>query len=293
MLITQIQELVRTHYVLPDVAARIADSLGELTIGGLDEPRLAATVTTALQSTNGDLHLRVRHYPDGVPPEKDEQAVRAHFAALARKDGPTITDVRRLRSNVGLLRIGPLILPPEYTGPAAAAAFTLLQGVERLVLDLRDCVGGVPESVALLVSHLLDDDPMHLQDLVHRDGTVRQSSTSPSVTPKMSDVSVAVLTSKRTFSGGEELAYDLQAIGRAVVVGETTGGGAHPRVAFGLTPHLQLHVPTARSVHVVTGTNWEGIGVVPDHTCPAEQALEVALALNPWVFAGALARQST
>lgn len=56
-------------------------------------------------------------------------------------------------------------------------------------------------------------------------------------------------------------------------------GGAHPREAFDLTAHLQLHVPIARSVHAVTGTNWEGVGVVPDHPCPAEQAAEVALAL--------------
>lgn len=55
-------------------------------------------------------------------------------------------------------------------------------------------------------------------------------------------------------------------------------GGAHPREAFDLTAHLQLHVPIARSVHAVTGTNREGVGVVPDHPCPAEQAAEVALA---------------
>jgi C-terminal processing protease CtpA/Prc len=86
-----------------------------------------------------------------------------------------------------------------------------------------------------------------------------------------------VLTSERTFSGGEELAYDLQSLGRARVVGETTGGGAHPREAFDLTPHLQLHVPIARSINAVTGTNWEGVGVVPDVGCPAEEALSRAV----------------
>lgn len=37
-----------------------------------------------------------------------------------------------------------------------------------------------------------------------------------------------VLTSKRTFSGAEEFTYDLQNEKRATIVGETTGGGAHP-----------------------------------------------------------------
>ncbi|MEV0889769.1 S41 family peptidase [Promicromonospora sp. MEB111] len=279
MLIAQVQDLVRTHYVFPDVARSVADALDELTVDAVDEPTFAEAATTVLQSVNGDRHLRVRHYPEGVPPEQDEEEVRAYFAALAREHGPAISEVRRLDGNVGLLTIGPLILPPEYVRPGASAAFTLLQGVGRLVVDLRGCVGGVPESVALLVSHLLGDEPVHLLDLVHRDGAVEPSFTTPDVAPRLPDVPVVVLTSSRTFSGGEELAYDLQALGRAVVVGETTVGGAHPREAFDLTPNLQLHVPIARSVHAVTGTNWEGVGVVPDHSCPAEQAVDVALAL--------------
>src|SRR3954468_22236888 len=135
-----------------------------------------------------------------------------------------------------------------------------------------------PRWVELLVSHFTGDELVHLQDLVHRDGTVVTSRTTPAVFPKVpADVPVDVLTSARTFSGGEELAYDLQALGRARVVGETTGGGAHPRDAFDLTPHLQLHVPIARSVNAVTGTNWEGVGVVPDLACPAEEALSRAV----------------
>ncbi|WP_051551248.1 S41 family peptidase [Nocardioides sp. URHA0020] len=277
MLIPLVQDLVRAHYVFPDVAEQIAAGLSGLDLedGG---PVDAATLTTALQSVNGDRHLRVRHYPDGVPPEDDEAAVRAWFATIVEQQGPGISAVRRLDGNVGLLAVGPIIPTPEHLGPAAAAAFTLLRGVSRVVIDARDCVGGVPESVALLVSHLCGDAPVHLQDLLTRDGTVVTSCTTPSVTPKVpADVPVDVLTSARTFSGGEELAYDLQALGRARVVGATTGGGAHPREAFDLTAHLQLHVPTARSVNAVTGTNWEGTGVRPDLECAAEVALETAL----------------
>jgi hypothetical protein len=277
MIITAAQDLVRTHYVFADLAEQIADVLADVTISGEDDAD-ADALTTALQSVNGDRHLRVRHYPEGVPPEDDEADVRAWLAQMVLEQGPGITAVRRLEGNTGLIAVGPIILSPEHVGPAAAAAFTLLRGVARLVIDLRDCVGGVPESVALLVSHLVGDEPVHLQDLVARDGSVATSYTTPSVSPKLpADVPVVVLTSARTFSGGEELAYDLQSLGRATVVGETTGGGAHPRQAFDLTPHLQLHVPMARSVNAVTGTNWEGTGVVPDVACPADEALSRAL----------------
>jgi Peptidase family S41/N-terminal domain of Peptidase_S41 in eukaryotic IRBP len=281
MILPLVQDLVRTHYVFPDVAERIAaglDDLDRTMLAGADEAAQAETLSAALQSLNGDRHLRVRHYPDGVPPEDDEAAVLAWFAQLALEQGPGITEARRLEGNIGLLVVGPVIPPPELLAPAAVAAFSLLQGITRLVLDLRGCVGGVPESVALVVSHLTGDEPVHLQDLVARDGTVMTSTSTSQVSPRLAtDMPIDVLTSARTFSGGEELAYDLQALGRAQVIGEITGGGAHPREAFDLTPTLQLHVPIARSINAITGTNWEGTGVVPDVACPAEKALELAL----------------
>jgi len=86
-----------------------------------------------------------------------------------------------------------------------------------------------------------------------------------------------VLTSSATFSGGEELAYDLQQLGRATVIGETTGGGAHPRIGRRMHPHLELTVPTGRPVSPKSGTNWEGVGVIPDIPVAAAQALDVAL----------------
>ncbi|WP_168203839.1 S41 family peptidase [Humibacter ginsenosidimutans] len=278
-LIARIQELVRENYVFPEVAERIAGALDDVAFDESDEPSTAAVLTERLQSVNGDGHLRVRHFPDGVPPREDPHAF---LLDLMRDHGPGVSEVRRLEGNVGLMTIGPVILPGEYLAPVVSAAFTLLQGVTRLIIDLRGCLGGVPESVAMIVSHLTGDEPVHLQDLVARDGTVSQSWTTTYLAPKLAaDVPVFVLTSSRTFSGGEELAYDLQAIGRATLVGETTGGGAHPREDFDLTGHLQLHVPTAQSINAVTGTNWEGVGVIPDLPCAADDALIRALGAGP------------
>ena len=42
------------------------------------------------------------------------------------------------------------------------------------------------------------------------------------------DQPVYVLTSHETFSGAEEFTFDLKTQNRATIVGETTGGGAHP-----------------------------------------------------------------
>ena len=77
-------------------------------------------------------------------------------------------------------------------------------------------------------------------------------------------------------SGGEALAYDLQALGRAVVVGETTRGGAHPSIMVPLTEQIELRLPVARPINAVTGGNWEGVGVQPDIAVPAADALDGA-----------------
>jgi C-terminal processing protease CtpA/Prc len=190
-----------------------------------------------------------------------------------------ISRVERLDERTGLLAIAPYTSPVHLAQRYIDAAFALLAGVERLVIDLRAGRGGIPETVAYLCGYLLGDEPVHLQDIVARDGTARQYWTSPAAGRLPSSVPICVLTSAATFSGCEELAYNLQAQGRATVIGERTGGGAHPVEVFPLTDVLELTVPVARSVNAVTGTNWEQVGVVPDVECPADAALDRALAV--------------
>ena len=85
-----------------------------------------------------------------------------------------------------------------------------------------------------------------------------------------------VLTSSRTFSGGEEFAYDLQTQKRATIVGETTGGGAHPVHAEKIDDRFLIAVPFARAINPITKTNWEGTGVTPDVSVPEADALTTA-----------------
>jgi hypothetical protein len=90
-------------------------------------------------------------------------------------------------------------------------------------------------------------------------------------------VPVYVLTSSRTFSGGEEFAYDVKALGRATLVGELTGGGANPTGGVPLGNGFVASIPFGRPENPITGSNWEGHGVDPDIAVPAGEALGVAL----------------
>ena len=85
-----------------------------------------------------------------------------------------------------------------------------------------------------------------------------------------------MLTSDGTFSGAEEFAYDIQTQRRGEVVGDTTGGGAHPGGLRRVTDTFGVFVPAGRAVNPVTGTNWEGTGVLPDVPVAADGALRTA-----------------
>ena len=85
-----------------------------------------------------------------------------------------------------------------------------------------------------------------------------------------------VLTSKRTFSGAEEFSYNLKNLKRATIIGETTGGGAHPVQGHRIDDHFIIGVPFARAINPISKTNWEGTGVEPDIKAPQDEALDVA-----------------
>jgi C-terminal processing protease CtpA/Prc len=90
---------------------------------------------------------------------------------------------------------------------------------------------------------------------------------------------VYLLTSSHTFSAAEEFAYDLQALRRATVVGEVTGGGAHPTQMRRIDDHFLIGMPYAKAINPITHTNWEGSGVRPDVAVPAAMGLDTVLVL--------------
>jgi C-terminal processing protease CtpA/Prc len=173
------------------------------------------------------------------------------------------------------------------------AALHLVSGAAALLVDLRHNGGGDPRTVALVCGHLLEEQTL-LVTMHERDpARIRQSWSAWVPGPRFGATKpLYVLVGPATFSGAEELAYDLQALERGIVVGERTRGGAHPRDGYRLHPHLELTVPVARPVSPVTGTNWEGLGVTPDVEVPAADALTTAHRLALAALDGHLAAQS-
>ncbi|MFE7099739.1 S41 family peptidase [Streptomyces erythrochromogenes] len=276
-------ERIGAGYVFPekaaDIDAAVRRRLAAGEYDGLDERALCEAVTAHIQEVCPDKHLRLLwvEEPQSLEPE-DQDAGRAAFLALLEAENHGVRRVERLEGGVTLVDLR-LISTADEGAAAIGAAMQLASRGSALVLDLRACRGGSPEGAAMWCSYFFPDDQVHLNDIYERaTGTTRQYWTLAHLpAPRYLDRPVYVLTSAVTFSGGEDVAYTLQAHGRAVVVGETTRGGAHPTDRHAVSEHVLVAVPAARTISTVTGGNWEGVGVVPDVAVPADQALDAAL----------------
>ena len=275
---------LKEAYVFPDVAQKMEQAVqdrmarkeyDEITSAG----RLAQLLTDHLQQVSHDKHLRVSYggpagMPRGRPGPADREKMR-EFAA-ARNFG--FEKVERLEGNIGYLDLRGF-MPAEIAGETCAAAMTFLANCDALILDLRKNGGGSPAMVALVCSYLFPAEPVvHLNDLYMRpENSTHQWWTLPFVPGKrFLKKPVYVLTSQRTFSAAEECTYNLQQLHRATIVGETTGGGAHPGGPQPIVDKFVIWVPTGRAINPVSKANWEGTGVKPDIETPAELALKTA-----------------
>ncbi|MFJ8062319.1 S41 family peptidase [Streptomyces sp. NPDC096142] len=282
--IEETTRLLTEHYVFPDVAEQLTTLLhrrlaeGAYDVDGAEE--LAHVVTADLQSANNDRHLRLRHHAEPVPAEQGA----ANLAAVRRDFDTSLGGAPRvelLDGGVAVLELAPMLFPLEWAAEPLSAALTLASRAQALILDLRANRGGDPDTVAFVCGHLLDERT-HLNTMYWRAGDRTEQSWSPPHVPGTrfgGTKPLYVLSSATTFSAAEELAYDLQQLGRATVVGERTRGGAHPCEGWTVHPHLEVTVPVGRAVNPVSGTNWEGTGVQPDIPCTAPDALTRAHAL--------------
>jgi Peptidase family S41 len=268
-------------YVLPERAAEAASLLrARLAEGSYDlplGPEFCRRASGDLLDATGDKHLRLLWHEAPQPSGRGEEQFAADLLEQFKLENQGVRRVERLEGNVGLIALS-IIPPAALAGASIVAVMRLVQDTHALILDLRETRDGSPDGVALLASFLFPDGDVHLNDVVRgAQGPRRQYWTSAYVPgPRYLDRPVYVLTSSATFSGGEELAYDLQALGRSVVVGEVTRGGAHPSTVVSLSEQVELRLPVARPVNPVTGGNWESAGVQPDVPATAADALEVA-----------------
>jgi C-terminal processing protease CtpA/Prc len=234
-----------------------------------------------------DKHLRVNYSarpmppdeprPAGAPPRAPSPDDQAREREFLDRINCGFVKAEQLAGNVGYLKFN-MFADVDQCAATASAAMTFLAGTRALIIDMRDNGGGSPGMVAFVSSYLFDRRT-HLNDLwTRRTGKTEEFWTRDTVPGRRfgGEKPIYVLTSARTFSGAEEFTNNLKTLKRATIVGETTGGGAHPVAGHRIDEHFMIGVPFARAINPITHTNWEGVGVKPDVMVPANDAMATA-----------------
>ncbi len=288
--IDSVTSILKDNYVFPDVAANmnafIVKQFKSRAYDEIKDPqKFAAVLTADVQSISKDLHLRIRFDPENIARRRDAARSSADSIAFAERRLQNnkaanygFREVRILDGNVGYLNLTGFSNVDQGAGAAAAAAMNFLSNTDALIIDLRQNGGGHPSMIQLITSYLYGPDGVHLNNFFDRpNGETTQTWTLPYVPGvRRPDIDVYVLTSRSTFSAAEEFCYNLRNLERATLVGEVTGGGAHPGGIEVATDRYTIWVPTGRAINPITNTNWESVGVEPHIKVAASEALDVA-----------------
>jgi hypothetical protein len=277
-----VNENLKEFYIDAALAQQMADAVNAHEAKGdynsiTDGDAFASQLTKDLRAVSHDKHLGVSFNPFKMPPRKEPTAEDVERRNKQMEhDNCAFDKVEILPNNIGYIKFDGF-MDAGFCGPTVVAAMGFVAHTDALIFDIRQNGGGQPAMVTMIASYLFDK-PTHLIDIYNRKEDTTTQNWTLSYLPghRMPTQPVFVLTSKRTFSGAEEFAFDLKNQKRATIVGETTGGGAHPVSGHPVADYFMVGVPFAKSLDPVTKTNWEGTGVEPDVKVPAADALETA-----------------
>lgn len=300
-LIDSVDRALQRFYIFPDKAALMGRQLQKHFKQGryrmLTNPdQLAAQLGQDLQAAHSDGHLFIRYDPDFARALQEINPNRRRTDdSLALQDAVDqnfgLNRVEILDGNIGYLPVYSFTPFVERARPAFVSALRFLSHTRALILDMRYNGGGNPEMVGQLGSYFFSvRTPFTTIENRIRDSTFVYWADPAKADSLRLSMPVYILTSHSTFSAAEDFSYSMQQAKRALVVGDTTGGGAHPAGPFQLGQGFLINLPFAQSINPYSKTNWEGIGVRPDIPVKADQALEKAQEL---ILAKAMAQAST
>ncbi len=273
------------RYVFPEKAVAMEKQLRlELKNGDFDSivsaKEFAESLSKSLQRQSRDRHLGLRYFEKEIPLQNAEQELLAQKTEEQSENirlNHGIHNVDRLPFNIGYIDLHSFS-DAASTEAKFAAAMNLLSDTRVMIIDLRKNGGGYPETVALLASYF-HDKPTHLNHIYEREGNVTTEmwTTEKVAGKKYGDMrKLYLLTSNETFSAAEDFSYAMKNNKRATIIGEVTGGGAHPGDRHRLNAHFMMNVPSGRSISPITKTDWEVVGVQPDIKVSADDALDQA-----------------
>jgi C-terminal processing protease CtpA/Prc len=279
--LSDITEKVKNYYIHKETYKKV-DSLfqSELkkgTFKDLNKKDFADLLTQKLRTTVKDEHFFVKYLENYTSvkamSEKEKETLNNENNRLENFGFET---VQRLPGNIGYINYKGFA-SPEASEKTLAATMSFVANTHSLIIDLRENGGGENGMLLLFLSYFFDQKTDLYTTWFRHDQKTVTDSTQPKVLgQKYLHKKIYILTSKKTFSAGEAVAYFLQQYKLAEVIGERTGGAANPVDHFMVQNQYLLLVPAGKITSLATGKNWEHRGVIPDREIKSEDALRTA-----------------
>jgi hypothetical protein len=286
--IDSVIKLMNERYIFPETAKQIELHLRKQqtkkaydTITSADA--FAAKLTADVRSICKDKHVGIRFSPEPLVIDRSVNLMqmpedeKSGYAEFLRLENYGVRKLDILKGNIGYIDFK-FLCGTEYAGDFYAAMMNYVQHTDALIIDFRRSNGAMSDNVIPFLCSYFFADKIHLNDLYWRERNFTQQTWTQVVVPgkKYLNKPIYILTSGATFSGAEEMTYDLKNLKRATIIGEVTGGGANPGGSVVLTKHFRMFLPVGRAINPITKTNWEGVGVQPDSLTISRLALHKA-----------------
>lgn len=273
---TELKKSLTEHYVYLDKAERVGELLEELMKEGkladiTDKRAFTKALTKEIQTVINDKHFRVI-IPRPRPNDQDRNVLDTHIEVLTQFRKGGFQDIKILEGNVGYVKIDGFRAEDKHQ---VDGLMTYLRTADAIIFDLTDNGGG-GQPVNYLTSYFLPENTLIVKTYHRKKDSWTELRSEPVEGDRRLNVPLFIITSDFTFSAAEAFAYNLQARGRAIIVGEVSGGGAHPTAFFPLNNNVAVLMPNRRSYNTVTRSNWEAKGIVPEVLTTKEGAFKKA-----------------
>ncbi len=281
--VQKISDLVKDNYVFPELAKTYSKEMMRHYEEGLynsitEDSAFASKISDDLRVITHDAHFYVRLKETSDMEEATESTlrhpIRYHFLGLKENKG--FAKLEWMEGNIGYLKLNRFYYYPDIRG-MVNLTMTFLENANAIIIDIRDNGGGSGDYLSTyFLPHPTQLNSWYSRkyDFLTENWTQHDIGMEP-----LTDVPLFLLTSDRTFSAAESFAYDMKVRNRAIIIGDSTKGGAHSVDLYQINNKFEIYIPTVRAVNPVTGGNWEGSGVIPDILVPASSALDTAFVM--------------
>ncbi|XP_016296309.1 retinol-binding protein 3-like [Sinocyclocheilus anshuiensis] len=303
-LIADMAKILTDNYCSPEKLSGMEEAIDAASsnteILSISDPAsLASVLTDGVKQTIFDSRVQVTYEPGfvpvkppampDIPPEQLAEMIKGTVKAEVLDGNIGYLKIQHIIGEEMAQKVGPVLL--EYI-------WDKILPTSAMILDFRSAVTGELSGIPYIVSYYTDPEPLiHIDSVYDRTSDVTIELWSmPTLLGKRYGTSkpLIILTSKNTLGIAEDVAYCLQNLKRATIVGENTAGGSIKinKIKVGDTD-FYVTVPVAKSINPITGKSWEVNGVAPDIEVAAEDALDAAIAIIKLRAAGLVQAAAT